>query len=114
MTDQHPMTNPDYPDYRALCDELLDVLEGGRLLWKNGYAHWVITPDVDPLCQRARAALDQPEPLTPTAWMYQSEPDFDGTHWRENWETTLDEKLARYMAGKKEPIPLWRRPGATQ
>jgi hypothetical protein len=56
------------------------------------------------------AALAQPEPEPPTAWMYQGEPDFDGNHWRENWKTTLDEKLARYMSGKKEPIPLWCRP----
>jgi hypothetical protein len=55
------------------------------------------------------AALAQSEPA-PTAWMYQSEPDFDGKHWHENWKTTLDEKLARYMAGKKEPIPLWCSP----
>jgi len=48
------MTDPDYPDFRALCAELLRALE------YEGYAHWVITPDVDPLCQRARAALDQP------------------------------------------------------
>jgi len=48
------------PDYRALCAELLRALE------YEGYAHWVITPDVDPLCQRARAALDQPEPEAPT------------------------------------------------
>jgi hypothetical protein len=48
------------PDYRALCAELLSALE------YEGYAHWVITPDVDPLCQRARAALAQPEPEPPT------------------------------------------------
>jgi len=49
------MTNP----YRALCAELLSALEN------EGYAHWVIAPDEDPLCQRARAALSEPE-LTPT------------------------------------------------
>ena len=48
------------PDYRALCAEILSALE------YEGYAHWVITPDVDPLCQRARAALAQPEPEPPT------------------------------------------------
>jgi len=46
------MNNPDVPDYRALCIELLRALEN------EGYAHWVITPDSDPLCHRARAALD--------------------------------------------------------
>jgi hypothetical protein len=54
------------PDYRALCIELLDALEDGHLLWKNGCAHWVITPDVNPLCFRARAALFPPEPVGPT------------------------------------------------
>ena len=52
----------------------------------------------------------QPEPQGPTAWMYQSEPDFDGERWRENWKVTLDEKLARYKSDNKEPVPLWDRP----
>jgi hypothetical protein len=52
----------------------------------------------------------QPEPQGPTAWMYRGEPDFDGERWRENWKVTLDEKLARYMSGNKEPVPLWGRP----
>ena len=59
---------------------------------------------------RRAALVAQPDPVASTAWMYQGEPDFDGEHWRENWKTTLDEKLARYMSGKKEPIPLWCRP----
>jgi hypothetical protein len=42
------MTNP---DFRSLCAELLIALEN------EGYAHWVIAPDEDPLCLRARAAL---------------------------------------------------------
>jgi len=47
------MTNP----YRALCAELLSALEN------EWYAHWVIAPHWQ-LCQRARAALAQPEPPT--------------------------------------------------
>jgi len=53
------MMTPDYPDYRALCAELLRALEN------EGYANWGLTTDVDPLCQRARAALAQPEPVLP-------------------------------------------------
>jgi hypothetical protein len=79
-------------DYHALCIELLRALEGGRLLWKNGYAHWVITPDADPLCQRARAALDQPEPtLTEQAMTDQHPitPSFVMVEkWLENWHST--------------------------
>jgi hypothetical protein len=56
------------------------------------------------------AALAQPELQGPTAWMYRGEPDFDGERWRENWKVTLDEKLARYKSGNKEPVPLWDRP----
>lgn len=47
-------------DFRALCAELLQALE------TEGYAHWVVTPDEDELCLRARAALAQPEPVAPT------------------------------------------------
>jgi hypothetical protein len=46
----------------------------------------------------------------PTAWMYQGEPIFDGERWHDRWEVTLDERLARYKSGDKEPVPLWRRP----
>ena len=45
------MTDP----YRALCAELLSALEN------EWYAHWVISPHWL-LCQRARAALSEPEP----------------------------------------------------
>lgn len=41
-------------DFRALCVELLDALE------TEGYAHWVVPPNKDELCLRARAALDEP------------------------------------------------------
>jgi hypothetical protein len=82
--------------YRALCAELLRA--------------WQFGDDIAGPMNRARAELAKPEPMPPTAWMYQGEPDFDGNHWRENWKITLDEKLARYMSGKKEPIPLWCRP----
>ena len=43
-------------DFRALCAELLYALEN------EGYAHWIVPPDRDELCLRARAALAQPEP----------------------------------------------------
>lgn len=47
-------------DFRALCAELLSALEN------EGYAHWVVIPDEDELCLRARAALAEPEPEGPT------------------------------------------------
>ena len=47
-------------DFRALCAELLSALEN------EGYAHWVVIPDEDELCLRARAALAEPEPEEPT------------------------------------------------
>ena len=90
-------------DFRALCAELLQLEQeqpAEYTDWKRRY---------NAAIARVRAALAHPEPA-PTAWMYQIEPDFDGKHWHENWKTTLDEKLARYMAGKKEPIPLWCSP----
>ena len=43
-------------DFKALCAELLSALEN------EGYAHWVVPPDEDKLCLRARTALAQPEP----------------------------------------------------
>jgi hypothetical protein len=60
-------------------------------------------------CSHA-AAESQPEPEEVKAWMYRGEADFDGENWRENWEVTLDEKLARFKSGNKEPVPLWTRP----
>jgi hypothetical protein len=58
---------------------------------------------------RAEAALatPPPEPRKVAAWMYQGEDSFDGMRWRENWEITIDEKLARFKSGNKEPIPLF-------
>jgi hypothetical protein len=85
------------PTFRALCAELLRECQYLHDNNRRNKALW----------NRAHAALAQPEPVAPTAWMYQGEPDFDGKQWRENWKTTLDEKLARYMSGTKEPIPLW-------
>jgi hypothetical protein len=90
------------PDYKALCAELADELQGYKV------AHPM---HCRALLNRARAALEaQPEPQGPTAWMYRGEPDFDGERWRESWKVTLDEKLARYKSGNKEPVPLWGRP----
>jgi hypothetical protein len=60
--------------------------------------------------ERVDEDAPEPEPQGPTAWMYRGEPDFDGERWRESWKVTLDEKLARYMSGNKEPVPLWDRP----
>lgn len=48
------------PDFRALCAELLSALE------TEGYTHWTINPDEDPLCERARTALATPPPEPPT------------------------------------------------
>lgn len=43
-------------DWRGLCEELLGALE------TEAYAHWVEAVDSDPLINRARTALAQPEP----------------------------------------------------
>jgi nucleoside-specific outer membrane channel protein Tsx len=48
------------PDFRALCAELLLALE------TEGYTHWTINPDEDPLCERARTALATAPPEPPT------------------------------------------------
>jgi hypothetical protein len=88
-------------DFRALCAELADwIHEETRT--SSGIS--------DPLVARARTALAQPEPQGPMAWMYRGEPYFDGERWRENWKVTLDEKVARFNSGNKEPVPLWGRP----
>jgi hypothetical protein len=47
-------------DFRWLCTELLAALE------TEGYAHWALDPDEDPLVKRARAALATPPPEPPT------------------------------------------------
>jgi hypothetical protein len=62
------------PDFRALCAELLLALE------TEGYTHWTINPDEDPLCERARTALATPPPEPPTdeelvAFLYMIDPD---------------------------------------
>jgi hypothetical protein len=59
-------------------------------------------------CQYYRAATPPPESGKVAAWMYQGEPDFDGIRWRENWEVTIDEKLAHFKSDNKEPIPLFQ------
>lgn len=49
-----------------------------------------------------------PQPvLDPVAWMYQGEPSFDGTDWRETWEVTTDKRLAEFKATPDQPIPLF-------
>jgi hypothetical protein len=99
------MTDPT-PDFRALCADLLDCLEK---------ANWPLRHKIIfELCvDSARAALatPPPEPGKVTAWMYQGEDDFDGIRWRENWEVTLDEKLAHFKSGNKEPIPFFQEHG---
>ena len=59
-----------------------------------------------------RIELNQPEGEGPAAWMYLGEPYYDGRHWHDQWQVTLDERLARYKSGNKEPIPLWAYPAA--
>jgi hypothetical protein len=96
-------TTPDItPDFRALCAELLDELE-----YQTSYE--TNAENCAALQDRARAALatPPPEPGKVTAWMYQGEDHFDGMRWRENWKITIDEKLARFESGNKEPIPLF-------
>jgi hypothetical protein len=51
------------PDFRELCAELLSALE------TEGYAHWAIDPDEDPLCNRARAALATPLGPPKNCWL---------------------------------------------
>ena len=49
-----------------------------------------------------------PQPVPdPAAWMYQGEPSFDGTDWRETWEVTTDKRLAEFKATPDQPIPLF-------
>jgi hypothetical protein len=43
-------------DYKQLCEELLQALEG------EGYANWPGGPDGNPLIESARAALAESEP----------------------------------------------------
>jgi hypothetical protein len=90
------------PNFRALCAELSSVV----------YEYCVLHEGLDhlqPLVTRANTALatPPPEPGKVAAWMYQGEDSFDGMRWRENWEITIDEKLARFKSGNKEPIPLF-------
>jgi hypothetical protein len=44
----------------------------------------------------------------PAAWLYKGDSDFDGTTWRENWDVTTDEQLARFKASPGCPVPLFR------
>ena len=99
-------------DFRALCAELhaaVQLYTGQNPAAAGIPANELVARLMDAMANTA-AALAQPEPQGPTAWMYQSEPDFDGERWRENWKVTLDEKLARYKSDNKEPVPLWGRP----
>jgi hypothetical protein len=79
------------------CDSLENTLDAikGRLL--VAVRDWWAT------------ALVQPEGEGPAAWMYLGEPYYDGRHWHDQWQVTLDERLARYKSDNKEPIPLWGR-----
>ena len=90
------------PDFRALCAVLVDKLDELNCNFN--------IPSQSALIERVNDALatPPPEPGKVTAWMYQGEDDFDGKRWRENWEVTIDEKLARFKSGNKEPIPLFK------
>jgi hypothetical protein len=88
-------------DWRALCAELVNDLHDYKVA-NEQYE--------DALVNRARARLAEPEPQGPTAWMYLGDPCYDGDRWHDQWEVTLDEKVARYKAGNKKLVPLWCRP----
>ena len=67
-------------------------------------------PAAAPLQQQA-APVPEAEPgEVPAAWLYLGEPDFDGTTWRENWDVTTYEQVARFKAQPDCPVPLFRRP----
>jgi hypothetical protein len=92
--------------FRALCQELVELSAPTDSIAQLAER----LQNLAELACRARAALTQPEPQGPMAWMYRGEPYFDGERWCENWKVTLDEKVARFNSGNKEPVPLWGRP----
>jgi len=99
---QNLYTRESMTDFRALCAELVDALDQCQRLCGDQPESFLVW--------KANAALAQPEPQGPAAWMYRGEPDFDGKNWRENWEVTLNEKLARFKSDGKDPVPLWNSP----
>jgi len=108
------MTNP---DYRALCAELLRALEN------EGYAHWVITPDGDPLCQRARAALATtflpPEPTTSQITFNDSPTeeiirlDKEGFHYKGQFIADAGEAHRLMLAYLKQHVKVEQEPPTT-
>lgn len=59
--------------------------------------------------------LSQPQPLAnrevgkPVAWMCPAEPYFDGNKWHDQWQVTLDQRLAEYWTRPGKPTPLFTR-----
>lgn len=59
--------------------------------------------------------LSPPQPLAngevgkPVAWMCPAEPYFDGNKWHDQWQVTLDQRLAEYWARPGKPTPLFTR-----
>jgi hypothetical protein len=99
-------------DFRALCAELQEAVQlyaGLDPAAADTPVNQRVARLMDAMANTT-AALAQPEPQGPMAWMYRGEPYFDGERWRENWKVTLDEKVARFNSGNKEPVPLWGRP----
>ena len=116
------------PDFRRLCEELAKLARCNHYTCEDSWYSCPKSPDgcandsagddctcgadshndkVDELLAIV-LATSPPEPRKVMAWMYQGEDDFDGIRWRENWEVTIDEKLARFKSGSKEPIPLFK------
>ena len=94
------MTTP--TDWRALCAELLSALEN------EGYAHWVIRPDEDKLCLRARAALAQPEPEGPTDDELLALTDYGVS--AESIGPLVSTILSRWGRPAIKPVPVAERP----
>ena len=96
MTDNnHPITPP--PELvRQWCHEAGDEIKSSP--------RWF-----EMVCTRAArwGAAQESDSPEPVAWMYQGEPSFDGTDWRETWDVTTDKRLAEFKAAPDQPIPLF-------
>lgn len=87
--------------FRRLCTELVEAWDSTA---EGEYEDFGRAASY--LVDWAREALAEPEP-DPVAWMYQGEPSFDGTDWRETWDVTTDKRLAEFKATPDQPIPLF-------
>jgi hypothetical protein len=86
------------PDFRALCAELLSALE------TEGYAHWALDPDEDPLVKRARIALATPPPEPPT------DEELDELSW--NWYSKTGStwwQIDSYRAFARAALERWEK-----